>query len=169
MRPALRLLPVAGLLLLSGCKALDPVEMYRAAARNLRFSLERVTPKVDLAFPLERSRIRIGLDLGIENASSVGLVSRALGGKLHLEQEGSSRPLGVLSFPKGLDLGAHSKRTSTAELALTYAEIKELWEPLMRIIQKKQGGTFRLDGEAELDVLGIPVKVPLRASKKAGE
>jgi hypothetical protein len=164
----LRLLPLAGLLLLSGCKALDPAALYREAARNLRFTLERVTPKVDLAFPLERSRIRIGLDLGIET-SSVGLVSRALGGKLHLEQEGSSRPLGVLSFPKGLDLGAHSKRTSTAELALTYAEIKELWEPLMRVIQKKQGGTFRLDGEAELDVLGIPVKVPLRASKKAGE
>jgi hypothetical protein len=39
----------------------------------------------------------------------------------------------------------------------------------MRVIQKKQGGTFRLDGEAELDVLGIPVKVPLRASKKAGD
>ena len=40
---ALRLLPVAGLLLLSGCKALDPVAIYREAARNLKFSLERVT------------------------------------------------------------------------------------------------------------------------------
>lgn len=166
---ALRILPVAGLLLLSGCKALDPVAMYREAARNLRFSLEKVTPRIDLAFPLERSRIRIGLDLGIENASAVGFVSRALGGKLHLDQEGTSRPIGVLSFPTGLNLSAHSKRTSTAELSLTYAEVKELWEPLTRVIQRKQGGTFRLDGEAELDVLGIPVKVPLRASKKAGE
>ena len=166
---AFRLLPVAGLLLLSGCKALDPVAMYREAARNLNFSLERIVPKVELAFPLERSRIRIGLDLGIENRSSVRFISRVLGGKLHLEQGGSSRPIGFISFPKGLELAANSKRTSTAELALTYADLRELWEPLMAVIQKRQGGTFRLDGEAELDVLGIPIKVPLRASKRSGD
>jgi hypothetical protein len=166
---ALKLLPVAALLFLSGCKALDPVAMYREAARNLHFSLERLVPKVDLAFPLERSRIRIGLDLGIENKSSVRLVSRILGGKLHLDQEGVSRPIGFISFPRGLELAANSKRTSTAELSITYAEVKELWEPLMAVIQKKKGGTFRLDGEAELDVLGLPIKVPLRASKRSGD
>lgn len=169
MRTAFRILPVAALILLSSCRALDPVALYREAARNLHFTLEKVEPKVDLAFPLDRSKIRIVLNLGAENRSSLHMASRALGGRLHLDQEGSSRPIGFVSFPKGIDLAPSAKSSTVAEIALTYADLKGLWEPLMAVIQKKQGGTFRLDGEAELDVLGFPVKVPLRASKRAGD
>jgi hypothetical protein len=169
MHAARRLLPVAALLLLSGCKALDPVALYRAAARQLHFSLEKVDPKLELAFPLERSKVRLNLNLGVENRSSLRLASRVLGGKLHLDQDGVSRAIGFVSFPKGIDLAPSAKSSTGAEIALSYADLKDLWEPLMAVIQKKRGGTFRLDGEAQLDVMGFPVKVPLRASKRTGE
>jgi hypothetical protein len=169
MRSALRLLPVAALLALSGCKALDPVALYRAAAQQLHFSLDKVDPKVELAFPLDRSKIRLNLNLGVENRSSLRLASRVLGGKLHLDQDGVSRAIGFVSFPKGIDLAPSAKSSTGAEIALSYADLKELWEPLMAVVQRKKGGTFRLDGEAQLEVMGFPVKVPLRASKRTGE
>jgi len=169
MRPTLRLVPVAALLLLSGCKALDPVALYREAARQLHFTLEKVEPKLELTFPLDRSRIRFVLNLGVENRSSLRLASRALGGKLHLDQEGTSRTIGFVSFPRGIDLAPSAKSSTAAEIALSYADLKDLWEPLQAVIKRKQGGTFRLDGEAELVVMGFNVRVPLRASKHAGD
>jgi hypothetical protein len=163
------MLPVAALLTLSGCKALDPVALYRAATQQLHFSLEKVDPKLELAFPLDRSKIRLNLNLGVENRSSLRLASRVLGGKLHLDQDGVSRAIGFVSFPQGVDLAPSAKSSTGAEIALTYADLKDLWEPLMAVVKKKKGGTFRLDGEAQLDVMGFPVKVPLRASKRTGE
>ena len=71
-----RLLALSALVLLAGCDALNPALQYQEAARQLRFSLDRVEPQVELAFPLEQSRLRLRLDVGVDNASDVRLRTR---------------------------------------------------------------------------------------------
>ncbi len=156
------------LLLLQGCAGLDPAEAYRAAARSIEFHFEAVRPRLDLRFPLDRSGLVVEIDLGVRNPSGVRMLARSLGGRIHLDQGGASFPLGDLGFPSGADLAARSSQTLRAELRLPYLELKTAWSVLQDAVLRKGLATWRLEGKATVEVLGVPFNLPLRASKETG-
>lgn len=166
MRRAWACLPA--LLLLTGCAGLDPAAAYRAAARNLTFRLEAVRPRLEVAFPLERSALVLAVDLGVQNPSSLRLAARSLGAAIHLESGGEGFPLGQVGFPSGVVLEAASTRTVRAEVRLPYAEIRRAWKVLEAVALRGAAGTWKLEGRATLDLLGIPFDLPLRTSLHSG-
>jgi hypothetical protein len=161
-------LAAPALMVLSGCAALDPAAVYRAAARSLSFRLEAVHPKLDLRFPLDRSALVLGVDLAVENPSKVLLSARTLEGAIHLDSAAGSFPIGQLGFPSGVELQAASRRTLRAELRLPYAEIQRAWKTLESVALHGGAGTWRIEGRVTLDILGIPLVLPLRTSMQSG-
>ena len=164
-----RLIAAASLLMLTGCAALDPTAALRAAAKELKFSLDKVSPKVELAFPLDQSRLVLDMDLGVQNNSREHLRTRAVGGSLNLATGGASHGLGVVAFPEGMDIAANGRSTLHAQVGLSYAQVKEAWGPIKAAALEHQAATWSLDGTAHLDVLGIDVAVPFKTSKGTGK
>ena len=162
---------VAGLSLLAcaGCQSLDPTVAYREAARNLRFSLDRVEPRLDLAFPLDRSRLRLRLHLAVQNTSPTRLLAKALGGTLSMKMGEQTHAIGLVSFPSGLDLAASARSEGMAEIAFAYAAIKAAWGPLSEVLHHNKAAIWHLEGEAKLEVLGFPISIPLRATTQSGK
>ncbi len=164
-----RTIAVASMLLICGCGIIDPVAAYRAAADKLHFSLERVEPKVELAFPLEQSRIRFRFDMGVGNDSDLRLHARGLIGKLSLDSENQSRFIGDVGLPTGFDVGAKSKATVPLELVLTYRDLQAIWRPLTDVVQHRQAAKWKLDGTANLEAMGVGFQVPFHSSKNANQ
>lgn len=165
MKRALAVLP---LLALTGCAGFDPTAALRAAAQQLRFSLDKVTPRVELAFPLDQSRLVLDMDLGVQNDSSQRLRTRAVGGSLNLATGGASHGLGLVAFPEGMDIAAQGRSTLHAQVGLSYAQIKDAWTPIKAAALDHQPATWSLDGTAHVDVLGFDVAVPFKTSKGTG-
>ena len=163
-----RILAAASLLLLTGCAAFDPTIALRAAAQELHFSLDRVSPRVELAFPLDQSRLVLDLDLGVQNDSGQRFRTRAVGGALNLATAGSNHGLGMVAFPEGMDIAAQSHGSLHAQVALSYGEVREAWSAIRASVVDHQPATWSLDGTAHVDVLGIDVAVPFRTSKGTG-
>lgn len=164
-----RALGILALLACVGCQSLDLAASYREAARNLKFHLDRVEPRLELAFPLERSRLRLRLHLGIENDSSLRLAARSLGGNLSMTVGDRTHALGLVGFPAGFDLAASHRSEAVAEIAFDYDAIKAAWGPLSEVLQHHAAATWHLEGEARLDVMGLPLTIPLRASTQSGK
>lgn len=156
------------LIFLTACQSLDPTLAYREAARNLKFSLSKVEPHLDLAFPLERSRLRVSLHLGVENASALRLVAKVLGGTLTMKLGEATHTLGLVGFPAGLDLAPGGRSEAVAEIVFDYNALKTAWGPLMKVVQRHQAATWHLEGEAKVEVLGFPITLPLRATAQSG-
>jgi len=165
MRRAWIALPV---LFLLGCEGLNPAVVLQEAARQLRFTLEGVEPRLELAFPLEESRLHLGLLVGVENPSGQRLRARSLAGDLALTQGGTRSALGRVSFPNGIDLEPRAKGTVRADLSFGYRELKAAWDPLSRAVVRKEAATWHLDGEAQLEAFGLPFRAPIHASKGSG-
>lgn len=167
-----RLLQVLGLsvvgLLSMGCEALNPALRYEEAARQLRFSLDRVEPGVELAFPLEQSRLRLQLEVGVDNPSDQRLRTRRVAGELRLNAQGGDYALGSVSFPEGADIAPRSRSVLRVEVALGYADLKAVWGPLSGAVQRHEPATWSLAGEARFEVLGIEFGVPFRTRKESG-
>lgn len=151
-----------------GCDAINPALRYQEAARQLRFSLDRVEPQIELAFPLEQSRVRLRLDVGVDNASDVRLRTRRVGGNLRLAAQGGDHAIGAIGFPEGMDLAAKGRSTLHAEVVMTYADLKQVWGPLQAAALRREPATWSLAGEARFEVMGIEFGVPFRTSKSSG-
>ena len=164
-----RLLAVVSLLALTGCAAFDPTAALRAAAKDLKFSLDKVSPRLELAFPLEQSRLMLDMDLGVQNNTKEHLRTRSVGGALNLATGGTNHGLGVVAFPEGMDIAANGRSTLHAQVGLSYAQIKEAWAPIRAAALDHQPATWSLDGTAHLDVLGFDVAVPFKTSKGTGK
>jgi len=164
-----QLLTLASLLLMCGCGIVDPVAAYRAAAQQLHFSLERVEPKVELAFPLDQSRIRFRFILGVKNDSDLRLHARGLNCKLSLNSAGQISTIGDVGLPGGFDVAAKSKATVPLELALTYRDLQAAWRPILDVVQQHKPATWKLDGTAHLEALGIGFDVPIRSTKHTNQ
>ena len=164
-----RLLGLASVFLMCGCGIVDPVAAYRAAAQQLHFSLERVEPKVELAFPLEQSRIRFRFELGVRNDSSLRLHARGLNCKLSLDSADQINTIGDVGLPGGFDVAANGKATVPLELALTYRDIQAVWRPIMDVMQNHKAATWKLDGTANLEAMGIGFDVPIRSTKHTNQ
>ena len=163
-----RLLALPALVLLIGCDAINPALRYEEAARQLRFSLDRVDPQVELAFPLEQSRLRLRLEVGVDNPSDQRLRTRRVAGDLRLNARGGDHALGSVSFPEGADIAPKSRSILRVEVALGYADLKAAWGPLSGAVQRHEPATWSLSGEARFEVLGIEFGVPFQTRKESG-
>jgi hypothetical protein len=163
-----RLFVVVSLLALTGCAAFDPTAVLRAAAQDLRFSLDKVSPQVELAFPLDQSRLVLDLDLGVQNDSGEHLRTRAVGGTLNLATGGAGHNLGTVAFPEGLDIASKSRSSLHAQVGLSYGQVREAWSAIRSSVVDHQPATWSLDGTAHVDVMGFDVAVPFRTSKGTG-
>ncbi len=164
-----RTLAVASLALLSGCAALNPVVAMQEAARQLRFSLDRVEPRLELAFPLEQSRLVLKMDLGVDNPTEYRLRTRKVSGALRLVQGAGDHAIGTVAFPVGMDLAAKQRSTLVTEVGLSYADIKSAWGPIKGAVLNREAATWKLGGEARFEALGIEFGVPFNASKNTGK
>ncbi len=159
---------ISPILLLAGCEALNPAIALREAAGQLRFSLDRVEPRLELAWPLDRSRLRLGLVLGVENPSGTKISARGLKGDLTMVHGGATHPLGRVLFPEGVNLEPRARGTLRAELSLSYSELKAAWEPIRKVVGQKEAAQWKLDGSAKLEAFGLPFEVPFHAMKGSG-
>lgn len=158
---------VPALLLLTGCAELNPARMYQEAARQLRFSLDRVEPSLQLTFPLEDSRVGLRLKIGVDNPSQVHFRARGLSGQLRLEEGTATHPIGQVAFSQGIDLPPGARSQMPVDLSFSYRELKQAWSPLKSVIQGRPG-TWHLEGQLQMEAFGIPFTLPLRASKSTG-
>lgn len=163
-----RCLALPALLLLLGCEAINPALRYQEAARQLRFSLDRVEPNVELAFPLEQSRLRLRLEIGVDNPSDQRLRTRRVTGDLRLSAQGGEHALGAVSFPEGADLAPKGRSVLKVDVAFGYRDLKAAWGPLSGAVLRHEPATWSLAGEARFEVLGIEFGVPFRTSKGSG-
>jgi len=150
---------------LTGCRSLDPASAYRAAARQLAFTLDQVEPSLQLAYPLEQSRLALRLTLGAQNPTTVRFRARSITGGIALEADGASHAVGQLSFAKGVDLKPSTTTPVVVDLAFSYNDLRTSWGTLRGVASGNRPGTWRLDGRMGLEVLGLPLDVPLKVQK----
>ena len=162
----LRVLPA--LVLLLGCEALNPALRYEEAARQLHFTLDRVDPQLELAFPLEQSRLRLHLDVGVDNPSDQRLHTRRVGGNLRLAVQGAEHALGSVSFPEGADIAPKGRSNLKVEVTLGYGDVKTAWGPLSAAVLRHEPATWSLAGEARFEILGLEFGVPFSTRKESG-
>ncbi len=151
-----------------GCDAFNPALRYQEAARQLRFTLDRVDARIDLAFPPDRSRLRLLLAAGGDNPSDPGRRTRQGAGDRRLQAQGGNFALGSVSFPEGAEIAPKGRSTLKVEVALGYAELKTAWGPLSGAVLRHEPATWSLAGEARFDVLGVEFGVPFRTQKESG-
>ena len=163
-----RLWVLPALVAMVGCESLNPALRYEEAARQLRFSLDRVEPRVELAFPLEQSRLRLRLEVGVDNPTDQRLRTRRVSGDLRLSAQGEEHALGSVSFPEGADLAPRGRSTLNVDVTLGYSDLKGAWGPLSAAVLRHEPATWNLAGEARFDVLGIEFGVPFRTRKESG-
>ncbi len=165
----LQVLAVAGLGLLSmGCEAISPVLRYEEAARQLRFTLDRVEPRMELAFPLEQSRLILRLEVGVDNPSDQRLRTRRVNGDLKLAAQGADYALGSVGFPEGADIAPNSRSVLKVDVVLGYRDLQTAWGPLSGAVMRHEPATWRLEGQARFEIMGIEFGVPFRTSKGSG-
>jgi hypothetical protein len=162
-RLATSALAASVLLALTGCQ--DPAAAYQKAARQLRFSLNQVEPNLQLAYPLERSRLGLRLILSAENPTTVRFTARSITGGISLDADGASYSIGQLSFSKGVDIKPSANTPMVMDLSFTYNDLRTSWVALRSVGGGNRPGTWHLDGQVKLEVMGIPVNVPLRVEK----
>ncbi|GLH73041.1 hypothetical protein GETHLI_15430 [Geothrix limicola] len=159
---------MTALVLLIGCEAVNPALRYEEAARQLRFSLDRVEPQIDLAFPLEQSRLRLRLEVGVENPSDQRLRTRRVTGDLRLNAQGVDHALGSVSFPEGADIAPRGRSTLLVDVGFGYGDLKNAWGPLSGAVLRHAPATWGLSGVARFEVLGIEFGVPFSTRKESG-
>ncbi len=165
MRKAWLALPA--LVLCLGCTQLDLARRYQDAAQQLRFSLDRVEPSLQLTFPLEESRVTFRLVIGVDNPSQVRFHARGFTGQLSLEDGANTHALGQVAFTQGLELAPGTHSQMPMDLSFGYREVKQAWNPLNSALRGRKG-TWRLDGQLRLEAFGLPFTVPIRSSKGTG-
>jgi LEA14-like dessication related protein len=154
--------------LLIAIPACSPVRRYQEAARSLRFSLDRVEPNLELAFPLDRSRITFDVTIGVENPSTVPFHIRGFEGAFRLETDGVPKPMGEVRLSRALDLPAGGKAQMAVALSFGYQDLAERWPALQAVLHGESAGSWDLDGDLRGDVYGIPVQLPVHTRRTFG-
>ena len=154
--------------LLIALPACSPVQRYQAAARSLRFTLDRVEPDLQLAFPLERSRITFELTLAVENPSAVPFHIRGFTGAFRLETAGRPEPMGQMELVRAMDLPAGGRAELTVALSFAYQDLADRWPTLQRTLQGGNPGAWELEGTLRAVVHGLPVQLPVKVRRSFG-
>ena len=156
-------------LLVTACGCLNPVALYRDAARRLSFHLERVEPALDLRFPLDRSRVGLKLRLGVDNPSDLRFPACTIGGQIFMDSGKGFRPLGRVAFSRSVALEPARRTPVDAEIWLTYDELRGVWDDLLPVVEGRREAAWRLEGEAGIEVLGVHVTVPVHSQFRSGK
>ena len=164
-----RLWAIPALVLLLGCDVVNPALRYEEAARQLRFTLDRVEPRIEFAFPLEQSHLRLRLVVGVDNPTDQRMRTRRVSGDLRLTAQGADHGLGSVSFPEGADIAPKSRSILMVDVVLGYADLRTAWGPLSGAVARHEPATWSLAGEARFEILGIEFGVPFRTSKGSGQ
>lgn len=162
-----RWLAAPALLLLAGCK-LDPAASYRKAAQQMTFTLEQVDPKFQLASPLEQSKLLVHLTVKADNPSDVRFKARNIHGEISLDVDGTNHFLGYLDCDSGVDILPASQTPVSADLTFNYQDLRNSGMAIRSLVAGTRSGTWHLDGKMGVDVLGIPLTVPLKIKKRIG-
>ena len=163
MRPGWIALP-----LLIAVPACSPVRGYQDAARSLRFSLDRIEPSLQLAFPLDRSRLVVDLTLGVENPSTVPFHLQTFSGEVRLDTGAGLQPLGQLELARPLDLPAGGRADLAVSAAFGYRELALRWPELQAALRDRRPGAWELAGTLGAEVPGIPLRLPVRTRRGFG-
>ena len=166
MRAALAPAALVLLALAPGCQRLDPAA-YRAAARRISFRLVSLTPRLDLAFPLERSALTLEAVLELENPTELPLDLRGAQAQVWLDQT-EARRVAALAFPQGVHLPARGKAQIRTALRLTHGDLREAWVPLRRVLLEHEAATWRMEGSARIELMGLPLDLPFTVRKDQG-
>ena len=161
-----RWLAVPALLALAGCK--DPATTYRNAAKQLTFTLEQVEPNVQLAYPLEQSRLDLRLTVNADNPTAVRFKARSIRGDISLDTDGANHFVGQMGVTKGVDLQPGASTPVVVDMSFSFRDLRKAGAALKSVASGNRPGVWHLDGEMGLDVLGVTVTVPLRIKKAAG-
>jgi len=156
-------LPV--LLALPAC---SPVGRYQEAARSLRFTLDRVDPDIQLAFPLDRSMLRFQVTLGVENPSTVPFHLFGFEGVFRLDMDGDRKPLGDVRLVRPLDLPAGGQQQMVVDLGFSYKDLAGRWTALQSALHGERPGAWELEGTLRGEVYGISVNLPVRTRRSFG-
>jgi len=148
--------------------ACSPVQRYQEAARGLRFTLDRVRPELQLAFPLERSRIDLEVTLGVTNPSAVAFHLRGFEGLLSLQAEDGFKPLGQVRLARALDLPAGGSAELVVNLGFTYQDLAGNWPLLQAQLRGERPGAWELEGTLRGEAYGIPITVPVHTRRSFG-
>lgn len=148
--------------------ACSPVQRYQEAARSLRYTLERVEPDLQLAFPLERSRITFAITIGVENPSDVTFHIRGFEGVLRLDTDGTPRSLGQVHLIRALDLPAGGTAQLAVELAFGYRDLADRWPAIQSVLHGEAAGAWALEGTLFGEAYGFDVKLPVRTRRTFG-
>jgi len=154
--------------LLAAIPACSPVQQYQEAAQSLRYSLDRVEPSLELAFPLDRSRIVFNVTIGVENPSTVPFHLRGFEGTFRLETDGALRPLGEVRMPQALELPAGGSAQLVLALSFGYKDVAERWPAIQAAIHGDRPGVWQLDGVLRGEAYGFPVRLPVRTRRSFG-
>ena len=154
--------------LLIAVPACSPVQQYQEAARSLRFTLDRVEPNLELAFPLDRSRITFNVTIGVVNPSDVPFHLLGFEGTFRLETDGGLRPLGEVRMPQSLELPAQGKAPLFLALSFGYRDLSDRWPAIQAALRGERPGVWQLDGVLRGEAYGIPVQLPVQVRRSFG-
>ena len=158
-------LAAPALLALVACKPLDPAGSYRQAASQLTFQLDRVEPRLEPVFPLDRSRLAVRLVIRVDNPSEVRFHASHVLGNLGLEEQGQTHLLGTVDLPQGVELVPRATSPLILDLNFTYGDLRQHWPAVLRALRQGAPATWKLDGKARMEAYGIPITVPFHARK----
>ena len=145
-----------------------PVRNFQEAARTLRFTLDRVEPRLQLAFPLESSRVAFRIVLGVDNPSEVTFRIRGFAGNLALNTGVEVHPMGHLDLVQPLELPPGGKASLAVELAFSYGDLRDHWGALQGALRGSATGSWTLQGSLGLEAYGLPIQLPIRATRSFG-
>ena len=164
-----RALALSALVLLVGCDAINPALQYQEAARQLQFSLDRVEPQIELAYPpgAVAPAPAPGRGRGQPHGPAPAHPARARG-------SAPDRP-GWRTMPWAPSASRRAwiwPRRAGAPCGPKWCWAtricKSAWGPLTAAASRREPATWSLNGEARFEVLGIEFGVPFRTSKASG-
>lgn len=148
--------------------ACSPVGRYQEAARSLRFTLDRVEPNLQLAFPLERSMLRFRVTLGVENPSTVPFHLFGFEGVFRLDMDGQRQSLGDVRLAQPLDLPAGGQQQMVVDLGFSYQDLAARWPSLQAALHGERPGAWELEGILRGQAYGVSVNLPVRTRQSFG-
>jgi hypothetical protein len=121
-----------------------------------------------MRFPPDRSALKVHLRLGVENPSTLRLRLQEAAGTLWLVREESRYRIGEVATLGGVWLEPASHGTADLDITFVYQDLRTAWEPLSDTLLGSGRGSWRLEGKATVELLGLPVAFPIAVSREQG-
>ena len=163
MRLGFRAVPL--LLALGAC---SPVRNVQAAAHSLTVAVTRVEPRIQLALPLDQSRLIIRITATVDNPSEVPFRVRGFTGWLALESPGDPIPVGQVVLAQPVELPPHDHAILSVEVSFTYQTLQAQWPALQATLAPGAAGAWILDGRLDAEAYGLGWQLPVHTRRAFG-